>query len=608
MAQEMYVGVGGKARKIIKAYVGVNDVAREITAAYVGVSSKARQFYTSTRQLGTPEITSLVGTTVSFSKVENAMEYDFYIDGAYKGSQAVGYLSSGASTYGYDLATASWWNTWFNSASTGSHTLRIRVNAAGYESSELSDGYSLILYSVTITNYTATSTVSGASKVVRYAAYTCQFSIQDYYNFTTPTVTIGGTTWTPSSNQWNSSTGKLTIPSGSVTGNITISIMGTPATYTVANSMTNATFSGNSIATYSSSYTATITANNGYRVTTATKPTVYRAGVAYTGATWSLNSTSVGKLAIPGSDITGTLRIVYSAVVEYKVTYSLTGCTTSGPSAVGADANVTITFNRTTGYVWGSTKPIITSKVGMSAASTDITGQCTWSVSSTTANTATLTIPSSSMTGDLSVSLALVKQTFSITKTKSGCLIEGSSTATYGEKLDLTVTPYTGYSVAQDLILLVVKVGSTTLTTAQYSYDYDSITGGYILSIPANLVTGAISITLNAVFLSMTAGTWKFNSTLDFTKLTSDLAENINFTTYNDGDKLSVIQITSSNYGGSIGYGLLFWTNSTNRLLVYYSNKWNYSDSQEIVLTSAQTVTEQFYRWAIADGNLTKIS
>ena len=42
---DMYVGINGKARKIIKAYVGVNGVARAITAGYAGVGGVARSIF-----------------------------------------------------------------------------------------------------------------------------------------------------------------------------------------------------------------------------------------------------------------------------------------------------------------------------------------------------------------------------------------------------------------------------------------------------------------------------------------------------------------------------------------------------------------------------------
>ena len=45
MAEEWYIGVGGKARKITKAYIGVNNIAREITSGFIGVANKARQFW-----------------------------------------------------------------------------------------------------------------------------------------------------------------------------------------------------------------------------------------------------------------------------------------------------------------------------------------------------------------------------------------------------------------------------------------------------------------------------------------------------------------------------------------------------------------------------------
>lgn len=45
MAQDWYVGIGGKARRIVKAYIGVGGKARAITAGYVGVGGKARQFW-----------------------------------------------------------------------------------------------------------------------------------------------------------------------------------------------------------------------------------------------------------------------------------------------------------------------------------------------------------------------------------------------------------------------------------------------------------------------------------------------------------------------------------------------------------------------------------
>lgn len=45
MATDWYVGIGGKARRIVKAYIGVNGKAREIVGGYVGIGGKAREFF-----------------------------------------------------------------------------------------------------------------------------------------------------------------------------------------------------------------------------------------------------------------------------------------------------------------------------------------------------------------------------------------------------------------------------------------------------------------------------------------------------------------------------------------------------------------------------------
>ena len=47
MAKNLYVGVGGKARKMKAAYIGISGKARKIKKIYVGVGGKARLVYQS---------------------------------------------------------------------------------------------------------------------------------------------------------------------------------------------------------------------------------------------------------------------------------------------------------------------------------------------------------------------------------------------------------------------------------------------------------------------------------------------------------------------------------------------------------------------------------
>lgn len=45
MAKDVYIGVGGKARKVKNLYIGVGGKARKVKKAYIGVGGKARLFY-----------------------------------------------------------------------------------------------------------------------------------------------------------------------------------------------------------------------------------------------------------------------------------------------------------------------------------------------------------------------------------------------------------------------------------------------------------------------------------------------------------------------------------------------------------------------------------
>ena len=47
MAKGVYIGVGGKARKVKKMYAGIGGKARKVKKAYVGVNGVARLFFSS---------------------------------------------------------------------------------------------------------------------------------------------------------------------------------------------------------------------------------------------------------------------------------------------------------------------------------------------------------------------------------------------------------------------------------------------------------------------------------------------------------------------------------------------------------------------------------
>ena len=73
---DMYVGINGKARKIIKAYVGVNGIARAITAGYAGVGGVARSIF-SGATIAMPQ----KGDTITLNSADDAnfSQYTFKV-------------------------------------------------------------------------------------------------------------------------------------------------------------------------------------------------------------------------------------------------------------------------------------------------------------------------------------------------------------------------------------------------------------------------------------------------------------------------------------------------------------------------------------------------
>lgn len=86
MAKDVYIGVGGKARKVRNLYIGVGGKARKVKKAYVGVGGKARLFYTSTLPPTTIELWNGEYIPTCVNKVYYANGYYVAIGSYNKGS------------------------------------------------------------------------------------------------------------------------------------------------------------------------------------------------------------------------------------------------------------------------------------------------------------------------------------------------------------------------------------------------------------------------------------------------------------------------------------------------------------------------------------------
>lgn len=147
------------------------------------------------------------------------------------------------------------------------------------------------------TNYTITNNLTNATNsntaatVTEGSSYSATITANSGYTLSTVKVTMGGTDITSSAY----SNGAINI--ASVTGNIVVTataVVPSVKTYTITNNLTNATNSNKMISVEeNSSYTATITANNGYTLSTVT---VTMGGANITSSCYSNGAINISKV------------------------------------------------------------------------------------------------------------------------------------------------------------------------------------------------------------------------------------------------------------------------------------------------------------------------
>ena len=161
------------------------------------------------------------------------------------------------------------------------------------------------------------------------ALYTTDVNVETGYAIGTVTVTIGGSV---ASDAY--SNGTITIQS--VTGDIVVNVTSIANVYNVTKSATNATINGDDTAIHGSSYSATITANDGY---TLNEPTVTMGGSTLNGVY------SNGTITI--ENVTGEIIITATAIEESSVvnaTEITLSPTTVSFTTAGSTSTITATL------------------------------------------------------------------------------------------------------------------------------------------------------------------------------------------------------------------------------------------------------------------------
>ena len=156
--------------------------------------------------------------------------------------------------------------------------------------------------------------------------YTATITPNSGYIIKSISVTMGGTNITSPAVSNN------TITIQEVTGNVVITAIAEVITYTITNTLTQcSTNNSNNSITKDSRYTATLTANSGYRIKTIT---VTMGGADITSSAVSNDTVTIAK-------VTGNVVITAVAeIISYPITNTLTKCSTNN-NATKANHNST---------------------------------------------------------------------------------------------------------------------------------------------------------------------------------------------------------------------------------------------------------------------------
>lgn len=247
------------------------------------------------------------------------------------------------------------------------------------------------LLSASGTTYTVTKNLShctinnSASSVTGGAAYSATITPSSGYTLGAVTVTMGWINIT--STAYNSATGAITI--ASVTGDISITATATEnqqqeaTSYTVTKSLSHCALNNNAASvTAHGTYTATVTAENGY---TLSEVVVVMGGANITSTVYNSTTGAISIASVTGN-VTISATAIQNSVTTYTITKNLTRCTASNSvSLIQANGAYSVTITANGGYTM--------SAVSVTMGGTSITG--------TAYNSATGTISIGSVTGNV---------------------------------------------------------------------------------------------------------------------------------------------------------------------------------------------------------------
>ena len=360
---------------------------------------------------------------------------------------------------------------------------------------------------------------------------------------------------------YDSSTGTVNLTyNNNIISSITIDV--SKNNYSIINNLNNATTNNiKGSIEEGSSYSATITANAGYTISSIT---VTMNGVDITSSVVSGNNINI-------SNVTGNIIITdTTSIITYTITNNLTNCTTNNNSN-------TISYNSSYSSVISANRGYEISSITVTMGGTNITS------SAVSGNN--ISIPN--VTGNIVITVnttMIVVTMYNITRNLSNCTIDNSlSTIESGSNYIATITANSGYTN----LSITVTMGDIDITS--------DVVRGNIINIPS--VTGNISITARATqsstevvvdesleiltsfnYINMTEGGYK----VLYVKLSKQPTSNV------------TVNISSSSSDLSLSKSSLTFTNTN----------WYTSQSINIISSSDTNTIDETYQLTLSSSGL----
>ena len=429
-------------------------------------------------------------------------------------------------------------------------------------------------YSVT-TESTTNGSITAASTVKSGETLTFTVEADTYYTISSVAYKVGNGSYTIMDRASGSDTSASYTISGSVvTDNISIKATFERETVNVTKeAVTNGTITAATTAEKGNSFTFTVTPSTGYDISKV----YYKVG----NGNYKEITESNGSYTIEGSRVTDniTLKAEFTQQVvvipEYSVTTeSTTNGSITAASTVKSGEALTFTVNADTYYTISS----VAYKVG--------NGSYIHFTTNESDTSASYKIPSSAVTGDISIKATFTRATVTVTKEYvTNGTIAAATTAEKGNSFNFTVTPSTGYDISK----VYYKVGNgdyqeLTGSNGSYTIAGSSVTDN--ISIKAEFVLKTLSVTKasvsNATVNGASTTSWGTDYTFDVSAHTGYMISNVSYQV-NGGTKQNMTKVSGNEYSarytipGSAVTGAISINVETKKVLDLSSLEWNYS-------------------------------